>query len=98
LGAFAQAWDGKYPPISQSWRNHWPNLIAFFDYPDGTRKIICTANAIGSVNSVVRKATNARKTFPNGQSAMKVIYLAIGGASRKCPCHYVIGNRPLISL
>jgi transposase-like protein len=27
LEAFAEAWDSNYPAISQSWRNHWPNLI-----------------------------------------------------------------------
>jgi transposase-like protein len=35
------------------------------------------------VNSVIRKATNARKIFPGDQSAMKVIYLAIENASKK---------------
>jgi transposase-like protein len=83
LDAFAKTWDGQYPSISQSWRNHWPNLIAFFDYPNEIRKIIYTTNAIESVNSVIRKATNARKIFPNDQSAMKVVYLAIENASKK---------------
>ena len=83
LAVFADAWDSKYPSISQSWRHHWPNLIAFFDYPDAIRKIIYTTNAIESVNSVIRKATNARKIFPSDQSAMKVIYLAIENASKK---------------
>ena len=65
LEAFAEAWDSKYLSISQSWRNRWPNLIAFFDYPAEIRRIIYTINAIESVNSVNRKATNARKIFPN---------------------------------
>ena len=56
LESFAKTWDGQYPSISQSWRNHWPNLIAFFDYPN---------------------------VFPNDQSAMKVVYLAIENASKK---------------
>ena len=83
LDAFAKTWDSQYPSISQSWRNHWPNLIAFFDYPNEIRKIIYTTNAIESVNSVIRKATNARKIFPNDQSAMKVVYLAIENAAKK---------------
>jgi len=68
---------------SAIWRNHWPNLIAFFDYPDETRKIIYATNAVESVNSVIRKATNARKIFPSDQSAMKVIYLTIENTSKK---------------
>jgi transposase-like protein len=83
LESFARTWDSHYPSISQSWRNHWPNLIAFFDYPNEIRKIIYTTNAIESVNSVIRKATNARKIFPNDQSAMKVVYLAIENAAKK---------------
>ena len=83
LESFARTWDSHYPSISQSWRNNWPNLIAFFDYPNEIRKIIYTTNAIESVNSVIRKATNARKIFPNDQSAMKVVYLAIENASKK---------------
>jgi transposase-like protein len=38
LEAFAKTWDSQYPSISQSWRNHWPNLIAFFAYPNEIRK------------------------------------------------------------
>jgi putative transposase len=83
LEAFAAQWDGQYPSISRSWRNHWANLIAFFDYPDEIRKIIYTTNAIESINSVIRKAIDQRKLFPNDDAAMKVIYLAIDNASKK---------------
>ncbi len=37
LEAFARQWDKQYPSISASWRRHWLNLIAFFDYPDEIR-------------------------------------------------------------
>jgi putative transposase len=83
LEIFARTWDSQYPSISQFWRNHWPNQIAFFDYPNEIRKIIYTTNAIESVNSVIRIATNARKIFPNDQSAMKVVYLAIRECRKK---------------
>ena len=73
----------QYPSISASWRRHWLNLIAFFDYPDEIRKVIYTTNAIESLNSVIRKATERRKLFPTDQSAMKVVYLAIKQAAKK---------------
>ena len=76
-------WDKQYPSISASWRRHWLNLIAFFDYPDEIRKVIYTTNAIESLNSVIRKATERRKLFPTDQSAMKVVYLAIEQAAKK---------------
>lgn len=83
LEAFAVRWDQKYRSISQSWRKHWPNLITLFDYPDDIRKVIYTTNAIESLNSVIRKAIKNRKLFPNDESALKVVYLAIEAASKK---------------
>ncbi len=46
-------------------------------------RTIYTTNAIESVNSVIRKAIKNWRLFPNDDSAMKVIYLAIQSASRK---------------
>ncbi|MDR1396419.1 MAG: hypothetical protein LBJ14_01605 [Desulfarculales bacterium] len=36
-----------------------------------------------SFNSVIRKALNNRKLFPDGNSALKMVYLAIKYASRR---------------
>ena len=83
LLSFGEKWDAKYPSISRSWSKHWPNIITIFDYPQEIRKIIYTTNAIESLNSVIRKAINNRKIFPNDQSALKVVYLAIQKASQK---------------
>ena len=83
LQAFAERWDESYPSISQSWERHWPNLITLFDYPEEIRKVIYTTNAIESLNSVIRKAINNRKVFPNDVSALKVVYLATEAAARK---------------
>ena len=69
--------------FSASWRRHWVNLIAFFDYPDAIRKVSYTANAIASLNSVTGQATERRKLFPSDQSAMKVWYLVINQAAKK---------------
>jgi transposase-like protein len=83
LERFTETWDAQYPKISQSWRAHWDNLITLFDYPPAIRKVIYTTNAIESLNSVIRKATKRRKLFPNDDSAMKVVYLAIQAAAKK---------------
>jgi len=83
LSAFTEKWDEKFPTISQMWSRHWDNLITIFEYPDDIRKAIYTTNAIESLNSVVRKAIKNRKVFPNDNSAMKVVYLAIESASKK---------------
>jgi len=83
LDIFAEKWDAQFPTISKSWYKNWVNLITLFDYPDEIRKIIYTTNAIESLNSVIRKSIKNRKIFPNDNSAVKIIYLAIEQASRK---------------
>ena len=90
LDEFAQAWDGKYPTIAKQWRAKWTDIITLFDFPAPIRKAIYTTNAIESVNSVIRKFTRNRKIYPNEQSALKLIYMAIGEASKKWtrPIHH----------
>jgi len=83
LDRFEEKWADKYPQISKSWRANWPNLITLFDYPQDIRKVIYTTNAIESLNSVIRKSVKTRKVFPNDNSALKVVYLAIEAASKK---------------
>jgi putative transposase len=83
LLAFGEKWDAKYPAISRSWTNNWQNIVTLFAFPQEIRKIIYTTNAIESLNSVIRKSINNRKIFPNDQSALKVIYLAVQKASQK---------------
>jgi len=83
LEDFAQAWDTKYPTIAKMWRAKWTDIITLFDFPPAIRKAIYTTNAIESVNSVIRKFTRNRKIYPNEESALKIVYMAIHEASKK---------------
>ena len=83
LENFAQAWDAKYPTIAKQWRLKWSNFITLFDFPPAIRKAIYTTNAIESVNSVIRKFTRNRKQYPNAESALKLVYLAIREAAKR---------------
>lgn len=83
LEAFAEQWDNEHPTISQSWRNNWERLTVFFDYPPAIRKVIYTTNAIESINASLRKVTKTRRSFPNDESVMKVLYLALHQISKK---------------
>jgi putative transposase len=83
LAEFAQAWDAKYPTISKQWRAKWTDIITLFEFPAAIRRAIATTNAIESVNSVIRKLTRNRKIYPNEDSALKIVYLAIREASKK---------------
>lgn len=59
------------------------DIITLFDFPPPIRKAIYTTNAIESVNSVIRKFTRNRKQYPNAESAIKLVYLAIHEASKR---------------
>jgi transposase-like protein len=83
LDEFAQAWNGKYPTISKQWRAKWTDIITLFDFPWPIRRVIATTNAIESLNSVIRKLTRNRKIYPNEESALKIVYMAIREASKK---------------
>jgi transposase-like protein len=83
LASFAHAWEAKYPTIVKAWRTKWPDIITLFDFPPAIRRAIYTTNAIESVNSVIRKFTRNRKIYPNEESALKLVYMAIHEASRK---------------
>ena len=80
---FAEVWDAKYPTIVKQWRLKWHDIITLFDFPPAIRKAIYTTNAIESINSVIRKFTRNRKQYPNAESALKLVYLAIHEASQR---------------
>ena len=83
LATFAEVWGAKYPTIVKQWRLKWNDIITLFDFPPPIRKAIYTTNAIESVNSVIRKFTRNRKQYPNAESALKLVYLAIHEASKR---------------
>ncbi|NVN00764.1 transposase, partial [Arthrobacter sp. SDTb3-6] len=55
----------------------WAEFVPFLQFDRETRRIVCTTNAIESVNARIRKAVRARGHFPNEQAALKCIYLAV---------------------
>jgi putative transposase len=83
LERFAESWENKYPTIVKQWRLNWSDIIVLFEFPAAIRKAIYTTNVIESVNSVIRKYTRNRKQYPNGESALKLVYMAIHEASKK---------------
>ncbi len=74
---FAEAWGGKYPAIIRLWENAWAEFVPFLGFDREIRRIVCTTNAIESVNARIRKAVRARGHFPNEQAALKCVYLAV---------------------
>ena len=83
LDEFAVKWDSKYPKISKSWRENWPELAAYFKYPQEIRTIISTTNAIENFNRQLRKVTKNKAVFPNDEALLKMLYLAAMDITRK---------------
>jgi putative transposase len=72
---FADKWGARYPAIINLWRSAWEEFIVFLDYDVEIRKIICSTNAIESLNARYRRAVRARGHFPTDQAALKCLYL-----------------------
>src|SRR5882762_2468124 len=76
-------WGKKLPPIVQSWRRVWEQVIPFFAYSKEIRKIIYTTNAIESLHMQLRKVLKNRGHFPSDEAATKLIYLALRNITKK---------------
>ena len=77
LDAFEEKWTGKYASIAPVRRRTWQEVIPVFAFGPAIRKIIYPTNAIESLNRVIRKSIRTRGSFPTGDAATKLIYLAI---------------------
>ncbi|UPK66057.1 IS256 family transposase [Rhodococcus pyridinivorans] len=73
---FAAKWGPRYPAIIRLWHSAWSEFVPFLDYDPEIRRVICSTNAIESINARYRRATRARGHFPNEQAALKCLYLA----------------------
>ncbi|MET7881411.1 IS256 family transposase [Micromonospora profundi] len=71
----AEKWGGRYPAVIRLWDNAWAEFIPFLDYDVEIRKVICSTNAIESLNARYRRAVKARGHFPNELAALKCLYL-----------------------
>ncbi|MET8146704.1 IS256 family transposase [Sphaerisporangium sp. NPDC005288] len=77
FGEFADAWGGRYPAIVKLWDDAWAEFVPFLTFDVEIRRVICSTNAIESVNARIRRAVKARGHFPNEQAALKCVYMAI---------------------
>jgi putative transposase len=74
---FGEKWEKRYPAIIRLWTNAWAEFVPFLAFDTEIRTVICTTNAIESINARIRRAVNARGHFPTEQAALKCVYLAI---------------------
>ncbi|GAA1932660.1 hypothetical protein GCM10009753_77910 [Streptantibioticus ferralitis] len=60
-----EAWGRKYPAIVKLWSDAWAEFVPFLSFDVEIRKVICSTNAIESVNARIRKAVRARGGVSN---------------------------------
>jgi putative transposase len=75
--AFTEKWEQRYPAIIKLWENAWSEFVPFLRFDKDIRTVVCTTNAIESINARIRRAVNARGHFPTEQAALKCVYLAL---------------------
>ena len=75
LDELAEKWGQRYPAIIRLWENAWAEFIPFLDYDIEIRQVLCSTNAIESLNARYRRAVKARGHFPTEQAALKCLYL-----------------------
>src|ERR1700753_2112916 len=68
-------WGARYPAMIRLWRNAWTEFVPFLDYDIEIRRMICSTNAIESLNARERRAVRARGHSPTEAAAMKCLYL-----------------------
>jgi transposase-like protein len=70
-----ETWGVRYPAVIRLWDSAWQQFIPFLDYDVEIRKVLCSTNAIESLNARYRRAIKARGHFPTEQAALKCLYL-----------------------
>jgi transposase-like protein len=75
LDELADKWGQRYPAMIRVWEAAWEEFIPFLDYDVEIRRVLCSTNAVESLNARYRRAVRARGHFPNEQAALKCLYL-----------------------
>ena len=75
--AMPDKWEARYPAIRRLWMDAWERFIPFLDYDVEIRRVICTTNAIESLNARFERSIRARGHFPDEQAALKCMYLTV---------------------
>ena len=83
LENFEAKWDKSHSAIGKIWRSNSPRVIPFFQFPAEIRKVIYTTNAIESLHLSLRKIIKTRGSFPNEESAFRLLYLALRNHTKK---------------
>ena len=68
LDELTEKWGQRYGAVIRLWESAWNEFIPFLDYDVEIRTVICSTNAIESLNARYRRAVKARGHFPTEQA------------------------------
>lgn len=83
LDLLEQKWGKRYPVAVRSWRDNWPRLSTYFQYPQEIRKVMYTTNMIEGFHRQVRKVTKTKGAFTSDMALQKLVYLATTNVVKK---------------
>lgn len=89
--ALETEWGEKYQLAVDTWQRNWERISTMYQFSPEIRRLIYTTNPIESFNRqlktlhlrVLRKVTKNRGVFPNDESVLKLLYLAVESITRK---------------
>jgi putative transposase len=62
--ALEENWGARYPAIPKLWRASWEVFTPFLAYDVEIRRVLCSTNAIESLNARYRRAVTAKGLDP----------------------------------
>jgi len=75
LDDLTEIWGKKYGAIIRLWESAWEEFTPFLCDDPEIRHVVCSTNAIESLNGRYRRAVRAWRHFPTEQAALKYLYL-----------------------
>lgn len=76
LLSVAEKWRKQYPMAVKCWVNEWEDLATFFDFPQESRRLIYTTNAVEGYHRQLRKVIKTKASFPTADAVRKIMFLA----------------------
>jgi transposase-like protein len=89
---FDAKWGKPYPAISKLWGECVERVHPVPGLDVEIRRVICSTDAIESINARYRRAVKARGHFPNDTAALKCLYLVTRGPSTPRDAAGTLGN------
>ena len=66
----------EHPQTAATWERAWERNTAFLAFPPALRRVICTTNAIESLNHRAARSAENRGHFPSDEAAVKLLWPA----------------------